>query len=401
VDVAALLAAPSAAAYEAGQYESDEKRRRLTMLAALLAGAAAARLVWWLWPAQAGRLTGAAELPASVNGAPAALWPIHTLTIEGSSGARQTLPVSATGALDWPALDQGASIAYWRARQPWPLRLCVPGEALAEATRVHIEGGGEVHERVYALRAARGDGVVDLLLEACPREGTPAHLRYGVLDQLVTPPALQVGDSAVLGGRAITLRAIQIVGPGMDPQLPPGQARITVEVIAPPLDWPPLSPTLLTASGQELLPSGTTAGSDGAALEYLIPLPSAPLEVMWSLSAPDGHSGQRWRARLEPPADREAVLRDALELRDVTASDSDGTLKLVLTLHNRGRQPLQLIPNDLKLTQDAARVTLPDLAQLRAPLAAGETRAVPLELALTSSQPLSISAGADRVQVSR
>jgi hypothetical protein len=147
------------------------------------------------------------------------------------------------------------------------------------------------------------------------------------------------------------------------------------------LDWPLLIPTLLLPSGVAALPSDITATDGGANLRYLIPQPSEPLELVWSVTPRADAPVLRWRTTLEAPPSRAAVLRDALEVRQVQAApgDTPGTVVVTITVANRSSAPLVLTGTDVTIASTTGPLVTPDLATLRQPLAPlGERETVTL-----------------------
>jgi hypothetical protein len=405
VDVAALMDAPQAAAYEVGRLEADDRKRRLLLLAGLLIGATLLLTAWYLWPKEPLYLAPVSAVPATINDAAAPVWPIQTLIVTHTHGERlTTLPISTTQALSWPALTAEAPpTAFWRESVLRPVMVCMPASALQNLTQIELVGGGDVPVRTYALREDMGSAPIDLIVETCTQEQVARPRCYGTLQATLLPPSLHPGAAARIGDAiTVTLQALVLVGPGEDVLLPRGQAYLHVRVTASSaLDWPTLAPTLLLSSGQALLPSQTTATPDGADLAYLIPLPAEPLEVAWSLTPASHAAIVRWRATLDVPPDRTTVLGQSLAIAEATAATGrhPGTVQITLTLRNQGRTPLQLTPADLALTQGEQKLTVPDLAALRAPLAPGESRTISLDIPLANRQPLVLAAGIERMQL--
>ncbi|MFV9507367.1 MAG: hypothetical protein AB4911_22680 [Oscillochloridaceae bacterium umkhey_bin13] len=166
------------------------------------------------------------------------------------------------------------------------------------------------------------------------------------------------------------------------------------------VDFPAIAPTLLLPSG-EVVQAGIAAQSDAeTVLRYSVPLPRAPLEVVWALSLPDG-SLARWRIALDPPPTREALIWQALVVESITTSrDALGGSVLQLSLRNAGPTPLQLLASDVQLTQGSTRLPLGELAALREPLAAGAERVINLQLPpQPGTAPLVLTLGSTRVQL--
>jgi hypothetical protein len=167
------------------------------------------------------------------------------------------------------------------------------------------------------------------------------------------------------------------------------------------LDWPLLIPTLLLPSGVAALPSDITATEHGADLSYLIPLPSEPLELMWSLTPRADAPVLRWRTTLEAPPSRAAVLRDALEVRQVQAApgDTPGTVVVSITVANRSTTPLVLTGTDVTIASTTGPLASPDLAALRQPLAPQEQRTLTLHAPLGERATLTLAVGVARFAI--
>ncbi len=149
------------------------------------------------------------------------------------------------------------------------------------------------------------------------------------------------------------------------------------------------------------LPSDIIATEGGAELRYLIPQPSEPLDVMWSLT-PDVHGAVlRWRTTLETPPSRAAVLRDALDVRQVQAApgDTPGTVVVSITLVNRSTAPLVLTGTDVTLASTTGPQASPDLAALRQPLAPQEQRTLTLRAPLGERETLTLMVGVARFAI--
>jgi hypothetical protein len=169
------------------------------------------------------------------------------------------------------------------------------------------------------------------------------------------------------------------------------------------VDWLLLAPTLLLPSGAAALPSDTTATTQGVELRYLIPLPSAPLTVIWSIAPHAEAQLLRWRATLDPPPARAAVLRASLAVERVQAAagDAPGTMALTIVVANRGTTPLQLTSADISLTGTNRPSTTPDPAALRQPLASAERRTLALEAPLGERETLILTVGIARFAIER
>jgi hypothetical protein len=164
--------------------------------------------------------------------------------------------------------------------------------------------------------------------------------------------------------------------------------------------------------------------TQGVELRYLVPLPEAPLAVLWSIAPradgiptlrpgapPEPVEGLvereggaqliRWRATLDPPPARTAVLRAALAVERVQAApgDAPGTIALTMIVANRGTTPLQLTSADISLTQTNRPIATPDLAALRQPLTPGERRTLAFEAPLGERETLILSVGVARFAI--
>jgi hypothetical protein len=339
---------------------------------------------------------------ATANGVALTAWPIRAIVLTPAHGDSVTVPLSATAAIAWPAARAAASQAYWRSGSVWPLRLCVPSAMLANLTDVQLLGSGAAPDRAYTLLPDSALGARDLVLEPCQRGPDAPPARAGVLRETIAGAAHAVGESVALHGGTLALSALTLTGPGQDPTLPPEYARVTVRVqTALKPDWPVLAPTLLLPSGVAVLPSDITTSAQGAELSYLIPLPSEQLEVAWSI-APDADAPLiRWRATLDAPARRAAVLRDALEVRQVQASrgEAPGTTVVTINVANRSDEKLLLTSADLTLVANNRPLATPELASLRSPLKPGEQRTLVVNAPLAERETLILTVGVARYEI--
>jgi hypothetical protein len=267
-----------------------------------------------------------------------------------------------------------------------------------------LTSGNAWPERVYSLGAARS-AATDLIVEACSASNAQAP-RYGVLQE-TTPPAVNVlGKPVSLGTRAqtLTVQAVRVIGPGLDPILPAGQGRIIVQIHAPEgLDWPTYKPTLTLVDGQQYLPSETTPTLSGAELRYLVPLPVGEIALAWDVTVPDAVQSLRWRATLAPPPSRGEVLRDALRILGVRASeDRPGELTIALAITNQSAEPLTLTRDELTLAQGAQPIPLPDIPTLATPLTPGEQRVITFTATVgTLQQAATLTVGSVPFQIAR
>jgi hypothetical protein len=397
VDGAALRAAPTAAAYSAGALDTKARKRMVTQAGGALAVLLLA-VIWLLFPK--GSPHGATLLHvARANGAPLSVWPIHALVLTPAHGDPTTVPVSATTALAWPGGQSAAPLVYWQSTTVWPLRLCVPSTMLADLVEIQLLGSGATPVRTYTVLSAPS-GAADLILESC--QGTTNAPRLAVLRATTQLPSHTIGEAVALPAGTITLSAMTLTGSGEDPSLPSDQARVAVRVqTAQKLDWPLLMPTLLLPSGVATLPSDISATAGGAELRYLIPQPSEPLDVLWSLTPHADAPLLRWRSTLDPPPSRAGVLRDTLDVRQVQAvpGDTPGTVVVTITVANRSSAPLVLTGTDVTLASTTGPLATPDPAALRHPLVPQEQRTLTLQAPLSERETLTLTVGVARFAI--
>jgi hypothetical protein len=273
---------------------------------------------------------------------------------------------------------------------------------------VRLAGSGASPDRLYTLMT-QPPATVDLVIEPCQSGHDAPAPRMGVLQTTAPIPVLAIGEGATITQGAIALSAITVTGPGQDTTIPADQARVSVLVQSPRgVDWPLLAPTLLLPSGAAALPSDTTATTQGVELRYLIPLPSVPLTVIWSIAprangipTEGGAPLIRWHATLDPPPARAVVLRAALAVERVQAAagEAPGTMVLTIVVTNRGTTPLQLTSADISLTGTNRPIATPDPAALRQPLAPGERRTLTLEAPLGERETLILTVGVARFAI--
>lgn len=399
VNVAALQAAPTAATYALGSAEGGSMRTRLILAGLLVGGGILFLLVWFLWPRTARRTVTMDPLVVA-NGAALAPWPLRQVIVEGGDHAPATLPVSTTP----PASSDSPPAAIWVPTHLVPLRLCLPADVLADAEQITLVSGEGRPDRVYILTSTLDHP--DLRLDPCSGR---AASRTAMFQQLAAPDDAAVGVAQTLADETTaTLAAITLIGPGDDPSLPIGQARVVVQVQAAITDWAAYAPTLLLADGQARLPAEAprTIGNR-TELHYLVPLPTTTLAVAWSLTPPETAQPRRWRATLPVPPDRASVMRAALAVSTVAPAFHDGTLTLTITLRNRRKQPILLRPDDIVLTRssgtDALALTAPTPVAFAEPLAGGVTRTLVLMVALNDepADPLILVVGAQRFRIRR
>ncbi|MEN9935948.1 MAG: hypothetical protein RLZZ387_2527, partial [Chloroflexota bacterium] len=369
LDLRALLIAPDAATYAVRRgLPQDEVKRRLLM-AGCVAILGIVGFILSLTMGGESSTSARAIQPATVNSAPAVLWTPLQLTLTGA--ANTDLPVSPVSGA-WPAEAAGAA---WRSTNALPLQLCAPGDLLAGVTQATVLSGGDHATRAYTL-SATAPARPDLIIVACGGEATT---RYGTLTGTEPPTVSNVGDQVMLpGDLALTLASLTIIGPGADPTLPPDQARVTAlvritgpQTVTQALTWPDYAPTLITITGARVSPAETRSTEDGAALTFLVALPSAPIEAALSITPPGAPQASRWLTRLDVPPARDAVLRAALRA-EVEGAGAD---TLQVTLSNMSGEPLAVTPSDIALTSEGLVQPLPAIPELAEPLAPDERRA--------------------------
>lgn len=397
VHVPSLGGAPTAATYALGNQEEGNLRMRFILAGLLVVAGLLFFLVWFLWPRGESGSASAPRAAATANGVALSPWPITAAVVERTNHEPVTLTIQTE---EFQSDEPGAR---WHPEQLVPLRLCLPAAVLADATRITLVSGEGRPDRAYTLVASSTD-TPDLILEPCGGSAAP---RAAVLQQLITASDATVGEEQTLAeGAAVTLIDLTVVGPGDDPTLPPAQARVMARVRGEIRDWAAAAPTLLLPDGQALLPAAAPITDTGqTTLSYLIPLPVAELPVAWSLAPPGGGPPVRWRATLPVPPTREAVLRSALLVSGVRPELRDQLLVLTIQLRNDHDRPVQLMPDDLRLTRamsnEALALAFPAPEALTAALAPGAARTLivtaPLRGSLTG--PLILSVGAARFRI--
>lgn len=403
MDVAELLAAPTAASYAIRSAESDSARKRIVQSSLMALGLLAFLLIWFVLPhGQQAPAQSAATAPL-VNGVPAQVWPIQLIDMSTATGTR-VLTVTATTADSWPSAPAAEPQAYWDSSVVTPLRLCVPPAMLAELEHVRLISPASWPERVYTL-GATSRASADLIVEACAAADAQQP-RYGVLQETVPLASNAPGMAVALGGsgQSLTVEALQLLGPDQDPGLPGGQGRVVLQLRAPAdLDWAAYKPTLTLADGQQYLPSEISPTAAGAELRYLVPLPAGELALVWDVTPPGAVQSLRWRATLAPAPSRAALLRDALRVERVELHEQrPGELTVTLTIANRGAEPLTLSRDQLTLSQAAQPLALPDIPALLSPLQAGERRAISFTVTMGDlTQPATLTIAGVPFQIAR
>ena len=406
VNVAALQAAPSPAAYELGGSVVEDRRRRLlfaaltTLVFGLVFG------VWWLWP-RAGTTVRRVSA-VTVNGATMAPWSVRQVVVERASG-KSTLPVTATTATNWPSSPR-PDTAYLLAASRYPVQLCLPAAQLADLATVTLLGDGDAPARRYTIDDASSTQR-DLVVVACG-EGAADQRRYGTLAATQYPASQLLGKPVLLVDApltpTITVRQISVSGRGDDPTLPPSQVRVAVVAEAPPtIDWPTLNPTLRSTTGDAVLPSEVLADGPGHwTLRYLVAPFAAPLDVAWSVQPSQASQPLWWRTTLPVPRTRDAVVRAALTLISATltqGTDTDTTQPVVaVRIANKSSAPLQLTQSDLAITVGDQPAPVPDVAELQRPLAPNEQRTLRIPIpSYGDGRPVIITVGHQRLRVQR
>lgn len=404
VNVATLRAAPNAATYALGAPEGGSMRTRYVLAGLLVAGGVLFLLVWLLWPRGTTGRGNDAPPPALANGVALAPWPVVGLAV--TAPGRDTITLSVIRHQGQATADTaGSRVAIWYPEHLAPLRLCLPADVLAQADELTLLSGEGQPDRRYTL-APEGVSSADLRLEPCSGNAKP---RVATLQEIHTLTDANLDETRSLAnGTNVVLTDAQIIGPGDDPTLPTGQARVTLSAETTITDWAAYAPTLLLAGGQELLPA-EPPGREGnvTTLRYLIPLPTVDTAIVWSLTPPETGRPVRWRTTLATPPARPAVVRDALTVTNVVPELRDSTLNLTITVRNARRLPFVLTPADFQLTRGSTTeplaLAIPEPAVLAAPLAPGATRTLvltaPIRGALTDS--LLLTVGAARFRLTR
>lgn len=397
LDVQDLLNAPGEASYAVTGTRGGNAAQRTGL--GLLLGAGLLLAVMF-WPRAEGA-TVVARYDVAANGEVIATW--QPLRLALGTDTRAPL-IDLAPAAPWPPADETLPAAYQQGAT-WPLVICLPAAQQAAVRQVRLLSAGATPDRLYLIADQRGP-VADLVVTACDDAGRPP--RYGVVQETPSLTAHAVGQGVELPGTTgvtVTVAHIAMHGHASDPTLPLDQARVTVRVTtnrAEELDWTAWQPRLTIPNGQALLPADTRPDQAGARLHYLIPLPQDAQEVLFSLT---GATGQqvRWRTRLAPPPDRDALLRQALAVSAVAATPTGEPqaqtlpIELRLTLTNQAATPLALESADLSLTHDGTAVPLSVSEVLRDPLAPGEPRPVVLTAVVpTTDPPLVLTVGVVR-----
>jgi hypothetical protein len=408
LDVAELLAAPTAVSYSVRSGEGHDARKRIIQSVLMGVGLLVFLIFWFVMPHGPKAPPRTAANAPSVNGVPAEVWAVQRAVVTAKGGATTTLTVTTTTAAAWPPEDAASDAdhrAYWNSAAVTPLRLCVEGATLADVVSVRLISPNTWPERVYTIGATRS-ATTDLIVEACDSAANKQAPRYGVLQETRPLPVNAIGMSVALGAReqTLTVQAVRVISPGQDPSLPAGQGRIIVQVQEDAaIDWPAYKPTLTLADGQQYLPSETAPVEGGAELRYLVPLPEGEIALAWDVTAPGAVQSVRWRTTLAPPRSRAEVLRDALLIQGIGArEDRPGELTILVEITNRSEEPLTLTRDELTLAQGSQPIPLPDIPALASPLKPGEQRTFTFTAAVGGlQQAATLTVGGVPFQIAR
>jgi hypothetical protein len=314
------------------------------------------------------------QAPVS-NGAEVSPWPVTAIAPVAGGW---TLPVERTTSR-WPEACAAADAARgcWFVGSFRPLELCMPAPRLAELAALRVEAADGKPARTFALSEAR-TADIDIIVAPCVDGNAEAKPRYGRLLSVVPATDLAPGQPAPAG---FQVQSITIRGRGEDPALPKGRMVLSVAVEDRDAnrDWVALAPTVLLADGGTTLPSDSERTESGVRFDYLISEQREPFDALWQLSGLEGTV--RYRVTLDPPPDRDAVLRAALRVESAVATPSQQTMTVSLTLRNVAKTPLTLLASDIGFQNDAQRLEVAAPA-LRQPLAPDERRVVVVELPL-------------------
>jgi hypothetical protein len=346
----------------------------LNTIFAVLALIAIPGLIFLLQPQ--GQPVTSSGLPTG-NGSFLNPWPVTAVsTAEGD----WMLPIQAVDTR-WPAgcTSVPATSGCWLQGSFRPLELCLPAERLADLTNLRLASAPGLPSRVFSLSSA-GSSDADLVVSPCANDDVEVSPMFGQLRTVELPPELALDVKAPAGFRVSDMATR---GRGEDPTIAAGYLALSVVVHDPDTnrDWGALAPTLLLADGSSASPSGVTQNGETRRLDYLIADQSEPFDVRWQVTLAD--QVVRYRATLEPPPSRDAVLRARLRVEDLAVTPSQQTMAVQLTLHNAAMSPLVVEAADLGFQTSASRREIAAPA-LRQPLAPGERRVISLDLPLES-----------------
>ncbi len=399
VHVASLRAAPDAATYALRDDDRQRMRSRYLLAGFLAVGGVLFLLIWFLWPGTAVEPSVGSLHAAMVDGQPIKPWPVVGVIIEHPGLSPLTLPVLPRDTVSLAqANDQPRAI--WVPQQMMPLQLCLPDELLAQAHTLTLLSGEGMPDRRYRLDSAETTRP-DLRIDSCVGDGAS---RTASLFQSLPVVDAPLGTTQSLDGdHAATLVALSVVGPDEEPDLPQGQARVTLQLRATMSDWVPYAPTLLLSSGQALLPAESPITTNGVTnIRYLIPLPVRALPIVWSLTSPDSGRVVRWRTILAAPLERSALLQKVLTVVAVSPLLQDSSLSLKITLHNSHDRPIQLTSGDLQLSGEVSNKLVPLTASDQGELVVlGGTQTIILrtELQAAPTEPLLLTIGTARFRL--
>lgn len=323
---------------------------------------------------QPGEQPTASGRPTS-NGKTLTPWAIASV----SDGAQSWLLETQRVDVRWAAAcdSEGEPSACWLDGSFHPLELCLPTARLSGLATLRLNAADGLPARLFTLVDHTLAGP-DLVVSSC--DGEEPVTRYGRLQTIEPLVDLAPGAASPSGFSVV---AITARGRGEDPSIPDAHLvlSVTVQDNDDTRDWVALAPTLLLADGTSTLPGATERTGAAIRFDYLIPSQAERFEALWLVDA----SGQpvRYRAALEPPPARDAFLRTALEVEDLTVSPSRQTMSVQLTIRNTASAPLAVVPADLSFQTQTERrdVAAPTLQQ---PLAPDERRAISLDLPLES-----------------
>jgi len=325
---------------------------------------------------QPGQPAAASGLP-SANGATRSPWPI---TVVSDGAGSWTLPVD-TVTTRWPSAcaDAATGGACWLRDSFRPIELCLSAPNLRALTTLRVAAADGVPTRLFTL-APGNDAQADLRVSPCGDEADAPEPRVGRLQAVEASPVLAPPATAPGG---FQVAAITAQGRGEDPTIAEGSLRLSVVIHDDDVrrDWGALAPTVLLVDGSTASPSGTARAGAERRLDYLIVDQTEPFDVLWQVAAAD--QVVRYRATLEPPPARDAVLRTRLRIENLVVTPSQQTMAVALTLHNTATTPLVVEEADLGFQTSATRREMAAPA-LRQPLAPGESRVITVELPLES-----------------
>lgn len=387
VDAEKLRDVPDETRYRLAGTRQLPAARLAAIAGVVLLGAAA---IWLTRPGRSETASAATPALVLVNDQPAERWAPRAVTFVGEQ--QITLPVVPRSAGADPQAAQWETDA-------WPLAICAPETTTLGLTSVRVMSAGDAPDRTYVIRDIAPEAA-DLAVASC---GDSGERVYGTF-QSAEPQAMRaVGEAGQLGdGRRVTLRAVEVVGPGQDPKLPQGKAQIVITADAPAaMDWSRVNALLRWQDGQDLLPSESASRREGATFRYLVPLFETPIElVQWRVTDPATGETIAWQSPIDAPPTRPQVVARALaDVQARAGRTAEGALQIALTLKNGTGEALALAESDLTIAQDGRRLPIPTLEALRAPLAAGEQRVVNLIMNTSPRQALTLSIGSFVFQI--